>query len=344
MYTQVEKSKKNKSCSVANSITQKKNIRKQNFRFMDNRLEATIQRKFQQIINSNPQAKQNPNIDNSDHLRSKKKVLSNNSTKTLQRSFNITEPDKDQLPYQQTPITEDKLLAGLNKYDPGLKKHLEESNIEIKVIFTEETSEYGIAATTINGQNIEITFFNIKNKMWTPAQIDKTFHHEAIHAESIIHRKEEKNGEIILSNVGYYHKVNIDHIAMYFDGDNVNGIFNNDLNMINDMKDDYQFGYLKAIADERFSILHSEVFPNIKELYENDTYNFIVNTIDTSEEQIKRIKEYLMEDSSSLTDNTLLIYDAFKESIERWEEKVKEIKTKFSELESQSEIDLKSDS
>ena len=56
MYAQVEKSKKNKSSSIANSVAQKKSNRKQGFGFVDNRPEAVAQRKLQEMVNKNSQA------------------------------------------------------------------------------------------------------------------------------------------------------------------------------------------------------------------------------------------------------------------------------------------------
>lgn len=47
MYAQVEKSKENKSSSLANSVAQKKSNAKQGFGFVDNRPEAVTQRKLQ---------------------------------------------------------------------------------------------------------------------------------------------------------------------------------------------------------------------------------------------------------------------------------------------------------
>lgn len=51
MYEQVEKSKENKSSSVANSVGQKKSNGKQGLRFEDNRPETIVQRKLQEIAN-----------------------------------------------------------------------------------------------------------------------------------------------------------------------------------------------------------------------------------------------------------------------------------------------------
>ena len=45
MYTQVEKTKENKSRAVANSVFQKKNNVNQGFGFLDNRIETVLQRK-----------------------------------------------------------------------------------------------------------------------------------------------------------------------------------------------------------------------------------------------------------------------------------------------------------
>lgn len=51
MYAQVEKSKENRSRAVANSVTQKKSNVKQEFGFVDNRPNASIQRTIQKIAN-----------------------------------------------------------------------------------------------------------------------------------------------------------------------------------------------------------------------------------------------------------------------------------------------------
>lgn len=51
MYAKVEKPKENRGSAVANPITQKKNIGKQGFGFVDNRPEAVAQRNLQSIAN-----------------------------------------------------------------------------------------------------------------------------------------------------------------------------------------------------------------------------------------------------------------------------------------------------
>ena len=58
MYAQVEKTKENKSRAVANSVAQKKSSVKQGFGFVDNRPEAVVQKKMQNIVNKRSQAKQ----------------------------------------------------------------------------------------------------------------------------------------------------------------------------------------------------------------------------------------------------------------------------------------------
>lgn len=58
MYEQVEKPKKNKSRTVANSVAQKRSNGKQGFGVVDNRTEAVAQRKLQEMANNSPQAKQ----------------------------------------------------------------------------------------------------------------------------------------------------------------------------------------------------------------------------------------------------------------------------------------------
>jgi hypothetical protein len=62
MYEQVEKPKVNKSRAVANSVTQKKNSVKQGFSFVDNRPEAVVQRKLQEMANNNPRANESPEL------------------------------------------------------------------------------------------------------------------------------------------------------------------------------------------------------------------------------------------------------------------------------------------
>jgi hypothetical protein len=52
MYAQVEKPKENKSRAVANSVAQKQSGTKPTFQFVDNRPEATAQRKIQSVANS----------------------------------------------------------------------------------------------------------------------------------------------------------------------------------------------------------------------------------------------------------------------------------------------------
>lgn len=54
MYTQVKKPKDDKSRAVANSVTQKKSNGKQDFGFVDNRLEAISQRKLFNVVQQNP--------------------------------------------------------------------------------------------------------------------------------------------------------------------------------------------------------------------------------------------------------------------------------------------------
>ena len=58
MYAQVEKSKENKNKSVANPVTQKQDGGESTFQFVDNRPEAIVQRKLQELANNRPQAKQ----------------------------------------------------------------------------------------------------------------------------------------------------------------------------------------------------------------------------------------------------------------------------------------------
>ncbi len=52
MYAQVEKSKENKSRTVANSVTQKKSSGQQGFGFVDNRTDTAIQRRLQDFIST----------------------------------------------------------------------------------------------------------------------------------------------------------------------------------------------------------------------------------------------------------------------------------------------------
>ncbi len=66
MYAQVEKTKENKSRSVANSVAQKKDKTKQGFGFVDNRPEAVAQRKNLALMNnhaaSQPIQKKGPSV------------------------------------------------------------------------------------------------------------------------------------------------------------------------------------------------------------------------------------------------------------------------------------------
>ena len=65
MYTQVEKSKENKSRAVANSVTQKKSNVKQGFGFVDNRPEALTQRK---LVQTNVQSNQTTQLKAKAHM------------------------------------------------------------------------------------------------------------------------------------------------------------------------------------------------------------------------------------------------------------------------------------
>lgn len=56
MYKQVEKTKENKSRSIANSVAQKQIRGNSTFQFVDNRPEAIAQRKIQEVINTNETA------------------------------------------------------------------------------------------------------------------------------------------------------------------------------------------------------------------------------------------------------------------------------------------------
>ena len=58
MNTHADKTQENKSQSVANAVSQKKNSSKSTFQFVDNRPEATAQRTLQEIANNSPQTKQ----------------------------------------------------------------------------------------------------------------------------------------------------------------------------------------------------------------------------------------------------------------------------------------------
>jgi hypothetical protein len=58
MKTHAVKKQENKSPSVTNSVTQKKSGAESTFQFVDNRPEAIVQRKLQEIANNSPQTKQ----------------------------------------------------------------------------------------------------------------------------------------------------------------------------------------------------------------------------------------------------------------------------------------------
>ena len=60
MYAQVEKPKENKSKAVADSVAQQKSGVKKGFGFVDNRPEAVVQRKLQDIANNHSAQHQNP--------------------------------------------------------------------------------------------------------------------------------------------------------------------------------------------------------------------------------------------------------------------------------------------
>ena len=56
MHTQADKTKENKTQSVANDIPQKQSSSKSTFQFEDNRPEAIVQREMQEIVNNSPRA------------------------------------------------------------------------------------------------------------------------------------------------------------------------------------------------------------------------------------------------------------------------------------------------
>ncbi|ERM80239.1 hypothetical protein P872_14195 [Rhodonellum psychrophilum GCM71 = DSM 17998] len=56
MNTHADKTQENKSQSVANAVSQKRNSGKSTFQFEDNRPEAVVQRKLQEMANNSPQA------------------------------------------------------------------------------------------------------------------------------------------------------------------------------------------------------------------------------------------------------------------------------------------------
>lgn len=78
MYKQIEKSKENKSRTVANSVTQKKSDVKQGLGFVDNRPEGVAQRKLQEMMNDSTE--ENKYISNVEHTH----PLSN-ANETVQR-------------------------------------------------------------------------------------------------------------------------------------------------------------------------------------------------------------------------------------------------------------------
>jgi hypothetical protein len=54
MYEYAEKTKKNKSRAVANSVSQKQSRAESTFQLVDNRPEAIAQRKLQEMANNSP--------------------------------------------------------------------------------------------------------------------------------------------------------------------------------------------------------------------------------------------------------------------------------------------------
>ena len=87
MYTQVEKTKENKSRGVANLVAQKKRTERQGFGFVDNRPEVIAQRKLQAMVNnysdSHPiQKKENKSLKMPAHIAQLKKQ--NNGQQILQ--------------------------------------------------------------------------------------------------------------------------------------------------------------------------------------------------------------------------------------------------------------------
>ena len=80
MYTQVGKSKKNKSRAVANSVAQKKSVGKQGFGFVDNRLATIAQRESWELIN-----KHTENYSSINQRQAKKPIISANFPDVVQR-------------------------------------------------------------------------------------------------------------------------------------------------------------------------------------------------------------------------------------------------------------------
>lgn len=93
MYEQVEKSKENKSKSIANSVDLKKSKGKQGFGFVDNRPEAVAQRKLKEAAGNIPQSiqiqlKSFPNITNN-NPKATQTILPSRDRTPVQRRFKV---------------------------------------------------------------------------------------------------------------------------------------------------------------------------------------------------------------------------------------------------------------
>ncbi|MFG6100313.1 hypothetical protein SPB21_34050 [Leptothoe sp. ISB3NOV94-8A] len=98
MYEQVERSKENKSRAVANSVAQRKKNTKQGFGFVDNRPEAIMQRKVQEVANSSQQEEKNAQL----------QTTTDNNTELRQQTI------QKQIDIDGVLATEDE-IAGLNQ-------------------------------------------------------------------------------------------------------------------------------------------------------------------------------------------------------------------------------------
>jgi hypothetical protein len=139
MYAQVEKSKENKSRTVVNSVSQKKNDTKQSVRFVDNRSGAVAQRKLQELAINNPRTMQ---------LKAMQNTANNNTQAIL----------NDSLPIQRAIDSTEKPALGLliERYtaNPGTYGSINDS-ATFNVFIMEADMDAAAGVTTASLMNEE---------------------------------------------------------------------------------------------------------------------------------------------------------------------------------------------
>lgn len=164
MYAQVEKSKENKSRTVANSVGQKQSNVKKGFEFDDNRPETVVQRKLQGMVNNSPQAKQAAQLQR----------MANNYSSRLQQPIQRTINDDLQAledVYQETN-------------DPLLLKVLHEARLLSDVEFTSVNDpEEGHAERQEQGSTLA-HLINLDPRITDPETRQSLILHELIHVSA----------------------------------------------------------------------------------------------------------------------------------------------------------------